>query len=125
MSGTRLSADVVPACLSFLAIYNPSLSNSDENVRDQIVYYYKKDQQSWKERKSNDGPGAEENQDELNEKLRQVGLAQGMVQFGRDFAGGDAVDAIETEKSRIVVHNLEGNWWLLAVCGPASFKPNT
>lgn len=124
MSGTRLSADVVPACLSFLAIYNPSLSNTDENLRDQIVYYYTKDQLSGKELKNGGGSEPEENRDELNEQLRQVGLAQGMVQFGRDFAGGEAVDAIDTEKSRIVLHNLEGDWWLLAVCRPANFTPD-
>lgn len=121
MSGIRHSADLVPACLSFLAIYNPSLSNSDDNLRDQIVYYYRKGQLSGRERNCDGDLDPEENQDELNEKLRQVGLAQGMVQFGRDFAGGEAVNAIETEKSRIVLHNLEGNWWLLAVCGPANF----
>ena len=125
MSGTRLGADVVPACVSVLAIYNPSLGNSDESVHDQIVYYYAKDQDLRKERKKNSGSEVEESQDELNEKLRQVGLAQGMVQFGRDFAGGEAVDAIETEKSRIVLHNLEGNWWLLAVCGPINFITNS
>ena len=123
----------MPACLSFLAIYNPSLSASDESVHDQIVYYYSKDQHLRKERKSNGSSQAEDSRDELNEKLRQVGLAQGMVQFARsvasclgddremlipsyrDFASGEAVDAIETEQSRIILHNLESGWWLLAV----------
>ena len=73
-----------------------------------------------KSRKSHGVAQAEESRDELNEKLRQVGLAQGMVQFARDFASGEAVDAIATEKSRIVLHNLEGTWWLLAVRNPGS-----
>ena len=116
MSKTPTRADLEPACLSFMAIYNPSLSNSDESLHDQIVYYYAKDQHPRKGRSSKAGTEAEESQDELNEKLRQVGLAQGMVQFARDFASGEAVNGIETEKSRIILHNLEGNWWLLAVC---------
>ena len=73
-------------------------------------------------------------QEQINEQLRQVGLAQGIVQFARyvrdhdgltdsltcedrDFSDGAAVDSIDTEKSRIVLHNLEANWWLLAVGG--------
>lgn len=121
MSGTRLSADIVPAYLSFLAIYNPSLSSSDENLHNQIVYYYRKDQSLTRERQDDDDAKATESQDEINEKLRQVGLAQGMVQFAKDFSGGEAVDAIETEKTRIVLQHLEDDWWLLAVCGPAMF----
>ena len=114
MSKTPARADVVPACLSFLAIYNPTLSDSDESLHDQIVYYYSKDQSSRKERRPYAGTEAD-SRDELNEKLRQVGLAQGMVQFAQGFSSGEAVDAIETEKSRIIVHNLEGAWWFLAV----------
>ncbi|KAL9621068.1 MAG: hypothetical protein Q9160_004453 [Pyrenula sp. 1 TL-2023] len=34
--------------------------------------------------------------------------------FGRNFSDGQAVDSIETEKSRIVLHELEPDWWILA-----------
>ena len=33
----------------------------------------------------------------------------------RNFSNGKAVDSIETEKSRIILHELEPNWWILAV----------
>ncbi len=115
MSKTPARADVVPACLSFLAIYNPTLSDSDDSVHDQIVYYYTKNQYLRRDPKQNGSAESDDDRDEVNEKLRQVGLAQGMVQFAREFSNGAAVDTIETEKSRIILHNLEGTWWLLAV----------
>ena len=36
-------------------------------------------------------------------------------QTDRSFSDGHAVDSIETEKSRIVLHELESGWWVLAV----------
>lgn len=33
----------------------------------------------------------------------------------RSFSNGKPVDSIETEKSRIILHELETDWWLLAV----------
>ena len=85
------SAKVIPAHLSFLAIYNPSLGNTDETLRDQIVYYYSQDEEVHNQ--SSQGPSSRANgvgskdsqerqaDEQENEKLRQVGLAQGMVDF--------------------------------------------
>ena len=42
---THPASRVVPAHVSFLAIYNPSLSTSDETLRDQIVFYYGAEEQ--------------------------------------------------------------------------------
>lgn len=87
---------VVPAHLSYLAIYNPTLGPTDETVRDQIVFYHSHKLESELERQSKekhlnskkDEPTSEHDADtaaELeateNERLRQVGLAQGMVNF--------------------------------------------
>ncbi|KAJ3482593.1 hypothetical protein NLG97_g7526 [Lecanicillium saksenae] len=36
-----------------------------------------------------------------------------MVSFSQGFADGDAVDSIETETTRVVVHELEPGWWIL------------
>lgn len=33
----------------------------------------------------------------------------------RSFSNGEPVDSIETEKSRIVIRELEQGWWILAV----------
>lgn len=104
---------VVPAQLGFLAIYNPSLGTTDETLNDQIVYYSSTETRKSKRRPGKDG--SEKSKDEENERLRQVGLAQGMVEFAKTFSEGKSVDAIETEKSRIILHELEAGWWILAV----------
>lgn len=91
---------VIPARLSYLAIYNPSLGPTDETVGDQIVFYYSRRYEAELERrrkgkhdaKNEDNYAsveevrqnpdtATEQEHEQNERLRQVGLAQGMVDF--------------------------------------------
>ncbi|KAL9029176.1 MAG: hypothetical protein Q9196_002547 [Gyalolechia fulgens] len=113
MSTSVVKSGIIPATLAFLTIYNPSLSQSDDTIEEQIVYYYSKS------KPLNTYPKAGDDEDgsdrELkNEKLRQVGLAQGMVEFAKTFSNGQPVDSIETEKSRIILRELEANWWLLA-----------
>ena len=77
-------ASVVPASLSFLAIYNPSLGTSEETFEDQIVYYYhKKKNVSREHDRSRASDEIDENREEKGEKLRQIGLAQGMVSFAK------------------------------------------
>ncbi|KAH6649710.1 hypothetical protein F5144DRAFT_635836 [Chaetomium tenue] len=114
-----LAAGIVPAQLGFLAIYNPSLGTTDETVEDQIVYYASASTQSSAKRRrhraAKDGrPTDILSNEERNERLRQIGLAQGMVEFGRSFSGGKAVDSIDTERTRVVLHELEPGWWILA-----------
>ena len=77
------SAGVVPASLSFFAIYNPSLGQVDETLHNQIVYYHRSPQNARKSGKITGGARFEDTQDERNEKLRQIGLAQGMVEFAK------------------------------------------
>ncbi|OLN85978.1 Vacuolar fusion protein CCZ1-like protein [Colletotrichum chlorophyti] len=106
---------IVPAQLGFLAIFNPSLGNTDETIEDQIVYYSSVDTQRQKRRRrSRANPTEHLSQEERNERLRQIGLAQGMVEFSRSFSAGQSVDSIDTEKSRVVLHELEQGWWILA-----------
>lgn len=121
--GQMAAADVVPAQLGFLAIYNPSLGTTDETIEDQIVYYASVSTQNQKRRRHR-ARGATErptdllSQEERNERLRQIGLAQGMLEFGKSFSDGNPVDTIDTEKSRVILHELEPGWWLLAVRAP-------
>jgi hypothetical protein len=114
------SRKVVPAQLGFLAIYNPSLGTTDDTIENQIVYYSSPVSRGRSMQGSD--PGAKAVQDVIreqnNEQLRQIGLAQGMVEFGRSFSDGRSVDTIETEKSRIILHELEVGWWILAVSIP-------
>ncbi|KAI0146923.1 hypothetical protein GGR57DRAFT_478031 [Xylariaceae sp. FL1272] len=106
---------ITPAQLGFLAIFNPSLGATDATIDDQIVYYASINTQSQKRRHRSRGkPIADISQDERNERLRQIGLAQGMVDFSRGFASGEPVDNIETEKTRVVLHEVEPGWWILA-----------
>lgn len=117
------AAAAVPAQLGFLAIYNPSLGTTDETMEDQIVYYSSvaspSSSSSKKQRRSsfpdpNAGSSTSSSREDRNERLRQIGLAQGMVEFGRSFSGDRPVDTVETEKSRVVLHELEPGWWILA-----------
>ncbi|KAJ4294554.1 hypothetical protein N0V90_008245 [Kalmusia sp. IMI 367209] len=113
MSSTAVPK-VVPAQLSFLAIYNPGLGKSDDTFHDQIVFYYSKAAKARSKIHGSNTQAEEELREQENEKLRQVGLAQGMVGFARSFSNGAAVDSVETQKSRIVLHELEEGWWILA-----------
>ncbi len=117
-----LASGIVPAQVGFLAIYSPSLGTTDETVHDQIVYYASASTQAGPKHRrrrraaTRDGrPVDTVSKEERNERLRQIGLAQGMVEFGRSFSGGKAVDSIDTERSRVVLHELEPGWWILAV----------
>jgi hypothetical protein len=101
-----------------LAIYNPSLGTTDETLENQIAYYCTYDQQGPQPTKQDarDPKAAQDAaREQKNEELRQIGLAQGMVEFGRTFSNGTAVDTVETAKSRIIVYELEPGWWILAV----------
>lgn len=113
---------VAPAQLGFLAIYNPSLGTTDDTIEDQIVYYASVTTQAdaHKRRRARNRDRAARpidhiSQEERHERLRQIGLAQGMASFSRGFADGAAVDTIETEQAKVVLHELEPGWWILAV----------
>ena len=83
MSGLAQHTNVVPACLSFLSIYNPTLGRSEDNLEDQIVYYYSKSTGRIHEDNLRvSGQKTQDGQDK-NERLRQTGLAQGMVEFAK------------------------------------------
>ena len=84
MSGTaKITNTVVPAQLSFLAIYNPSLGNNDEAIYDQVVYYHSSKATKARRRTITAAESSEESKEERNERLRQIGLAQGMVDFAK------------------------------------------
>lgn len=77
---------IIPAQLSFLAIYSPPLGTTDETFRDQVVFYYSRQSREAKSSKKKSRSAQDEafaSKEEENEKLRQIGLAQGMVDFAR------------------------------------------
>lgn len=74
---------VIPAHLNFLAIYNPDLGRTEETERDQIVFYYSRKAFEKRRRKPDESSQDNETKEQENEELRQVGLAQGMLNFAR------------------------------------------
>ncbi|KIW32174.1 hypothetical protein, variant 1 [Cladophialophora immunda] len=124
---------VIPAHLSYFAIYNPSLGPTDETLRDQIVFYYSHDAEVDREQQAKGKPAADgsrhatsvqdnqpngnqkkEEEAEENHRLRQVGLAQGMVNFAKNFSNGVPLESMEAEKSRTVLKEVEPQWWIIA-----------
>lgn len=100
-AGTGSTPRMVPAHLHFLAIYNPTLSKNESDEQNQILFY-----------SAPDGSSVAE----TNEQLKQVGLAQGIVNLSAGFANGRYAESVDTEKRRIVVREVEPDWWILAVC---------
>lgn len=76
---------VQPAQLSFLAIYNPTLGPTDETFPDQLVFWYSRAAAKARAAARKNGRKEDEKvlREEENEKLRQIGLAQGMVDFAK------------------------------------------
>ncbi|ODV89771.1 hypothetical protein CANCADRAFT_4397 [Tortispora caseinolytica NRRL Y-17796] len=87
--------------LEYLAIYNPLLGPDEENVEDQLVFFY--------------GQG---------EPIKYIGLTQGMNAFLTQFGGTGSVN-IDTTTSRLVAIEVEPNWWILVsvALGMVSAKP--
>lgn len=82
------SLSVIPAQLGFLTIYNPSLGTTDETLQDQIVFYYSSSQQASRPSNSANASSTstateQHSKDDTNERLRKIGLAQGMVNFAK------------------------------------------
>ncbi|KAG6319609.1 hypothetical protein E4U44_006881 [Claviceps purpurea] len=115
-NATAAAGAIVPAQLGFLAIFNPCLGSANDTVDDQIVYYASLNTQhtASNKRRLHGRLADAVSQEERNERLRQIGLAQGMINFSRGFADGASLDTVDTEKSRIIMHELEPDWWLLA-----------
>jgi hypothetical protein len=117
---TALASGIVPAQVGFLALYNPGLGVTDDTVHDQLVYFASPSTQPNPRRRRHGAargrpPADAVSREERNERLRQVGLAQGMVEFARSFSAGSPVESIDTERTRVVLHELEPGWWVLAV----------
>ena len=67
-----------------LAIYNPSLGPTEETFREQLLFYHSRAAAKKKTKARNDAAaGGDAVREEENERLRQIGLAQGAVEFAR------------------------------------------
>lgn len=89
MSSSSSQRGVVPAQLAYLTIYNPAFGYTDETAYEQIFYYYSREElQKQETQRASDGHNADEakppsEDEQQNERLRQVGLARGMVEFAK------------------------------------------
>lgn len=87
MSSTASSRAVIPAQLAFLAIYNPAFGEAEGSEYEQIFYYYSRatddDGRRSKSASSQAQSKTANKEDEKNDRLRQVGLARGMIEFAK------------------------------------------
>lgn len=99
------------ARLEYLCIYKPDLDSTGDNIENQIVFYYSHDES-----------------EDSDLRLRRLGLAQGIVEFGRGFADGHPVSSIDTAHTRMVLVQFEEGWWVvacvrLAITGEGNYNP--
>lgn len=80
MSSSATQPNIVPATLSYLAVYNPSLIQANGSAHEQIVYQFSKPTPSKTDRKAWEDVDREE---EHMGRLRQIGLVRGMVDFAK------------------------------------------
>lgn len=77
------SGQVIPAHLDLLSIYSPALGLTEKNEKDQILFYYSDSQVADSKSPRPDDEPFRNQEDQDNEQLRQVGLAQGIVTFAK------------------------------------------
>lgn len=112
---------IVPARLGFFAIFNSHLAASKNHPDDQIVYFASDPTQdaggskTGRPGRPRGRPAEALTQEERDERLRQIGLAQAMIDFGRGFADNATLKTVDTEQTRVVTQQVEPGWWILAV----------
>ncbi|ANB14299.1 Vacuolar fusion protein CCZ1 [Sugiyamaella lignohabitans] len=85
--------------LEYLCIYNPDLDTSGSQLEKQVLYYYGE-------------PGSDCS---INQQVRHIGLAQGVVALTNEFSSGRPLSTMEASNSRVVVKQVdEPNLWIVA-----------
>jgi hypothetical protein len=87
---------VTPASLWYFAIYDPSLEDEEDNSNQLLLYL------------SN-----EEEEPDMNTKIRRIGLVTGMNAFCEGFGdhkGSNSLKCVELEDSRILLSSFEGRY---------------
>lgn len=97
----------VEPSLDYFCIYNPDLGKDESTLENQIVFYY----------------GLDEDAKDVGKQLRQIGLAQGMIEFARGFADDQPVSHVETAGSTLIFRKVEEpNWWVCALVRHGEFR---
>lgn len=81
--------------LSYFTIFNPSLGPDEETLSNQLLFY------------------TSAGTSDLDSQLRNIGLIQGIVEFGRSFAsdGAEPVNFIKSKHTRSYILELESGFW--------------
>ncbi|KAI8375871.1 hypothetical protein BD560DRAFT_392146 [Blakeslea trispora] len=80
--------------LSYFCVYNTTLGQSEENTKDQILYYTAKTTVP------------------ADVKMKQIGLAQALVNFTSTFSTGHVSQHVHSQKNRMVFFQPEPNFWM-------------
>lgn len=83
MSSSAAQPNIIPAALSYLAVYNPSLIQANGSAHEQIVYQFSKPTPSKTDRKAQENVERGGREEEHMGRLRQIGLVRGMVDFAK------------------------------------------
>ncbi|KAI7894332.1 uncharacterized protein EV154DRAFT_415441 [Mucor mucedo] len=80
--------------LSYFCVYNPSLGQSEENTKDQILYYTAKKVVP------------------ADVKMKQIGLAQALVNFTSTFSPSHPTQNVHSQKNRMIFLQPEPGFWI-------------
>ncbi|KAI8053630.1 hypothetical protein BDF21DRAFT_468341 [Thamnidium elegans] len=80
--------------LSYFCVYNPSLGQSEENTKDQILYYTAKKVVP------------------ADVKMKQIGLAQALVNFTSTFSPSQPTQNVHSQKNRMIFLQPEPGFWI-------------
>ncbi|KAI8642471.1 hypothetical protein BD408DRAFT_344201 [Parasitella parasitica] len=80
--------------LSYFCVYNPSLGPHEENTKDQILYYTAKKVVP------------------ADIKMKQVGLAQALVNFTSTFSPSRPTQNVHSQKNRMIFLQPEPGFWM-------------
>ncbi|KAG0317518.1 vacuolar fusion protein ccz1 [Dissophora globulifera] len=83
-----------PATLGYFCVYNPDYGPTDETQHEQLLYYVARKTVS------------------MDVKMRNIGLAQGLVNFARIFSPTAPCDNVHSQKNRLVFYEAEPGYWL-------------
>ncbi|SAM00400.1 hypothetical protein [Absidia glauca] len=80
--------------LSYFSVYNPSLGQSEENTKDQILYYTAKKVVP------------------ADIKMKQIGLAQALVNVTSTFSTSRPTENVHSQRNRLVFLQPEPGFWM-------------
>ncbi|KAI8594705.1 hypothetical protein EDD21DRAFT_393092 [Dissophora ornata] len=93
-SSSSSSPSNTPATLGYFCVYNPDFGPTDETQHEQLLYYMARKTVS------------------IDVKMRNIGLAQGLVNFSRIFSPTAPCENVHSQKNRLVFYEAEPGYWL-------------